>query len=39
MLCQSTKMLGDCDSKQTNVGTHAVHMHSWSHDQNTLYKT
>ena len=33
------KCLVDCSSKQTHMGTHAVCMHSWSHDQNYLYKS
>ena len=33
------KCLVDCGSKQTHVGTHVAHMCSWSHDQNTLYKS
>ena len=33
------KCLVDLHSKQIHMGTHAVHMHVWSHDQNTLYKS
>ena len=31
------KCLVNRGSKQTHMGTHAVCMHSWSCDQNTLY--
>ena len=34
--CQ--KCLVNCSSKQMHVDTHAACMHSWSRDQNTLYK-
>ena len=33
------KVLSQLPCKQTHVGTHLVHMCSWSCDQNTLYKS
>ena len=33
------KCLVDHHSKQTHMGTCTAHMHVWSHDQNTLYKS
>ena len=33
------KVLSQSSYKQTHVGTHYVHMHCWSCDQNTLYKS